>query len=310
MEDIDKTIIELYKSGLSGAKVSKQTGVSATQIRRILKKYGIEARSNKTDDNIEQEIIKQYNNNISSETIAESFGLDPATICRILKRNNIQIKGAEHFNKKYEINEDYFKNIDCESKAYFLGFWCADGYVHSNRDSIRLCLHKQDVDVLEKFKSLVYVSDKELDYDDKYISLYVYSKVMRNDLISHGCVPVKTFKLTLPNIDSSLMNHFFRGFYDGDGCIYISNVNYVTVTLTGYIKFLEEIKLHMRNIDINGNCRTIKHKELVGEFAVCAQKEVKKLLEYLYKDATVYLDRKYQKYLRALEIFDNKHIGF
>jgi intein-encoded DNA endonuclease-like protein len=240
--------------------------------------------------------------------IAKELDLNPTTICRILKRNNINIKGAGYFNRQYEINENFFNTIDNEEKAYFLGFWYADGYVHSNRTSIRLCLHKQDIDVLLKFKSLVFTGNYELTYaeEDKYISLYVYSHIMRDDLIKHGCGPRKTFNITMPNLPEILMPHFFRGLYDGDGCIYISPKNTVTVRLTGYLPFMKEIQQYMQKHDVSGNSRNVKHKELVGEFAIASQQEVDKMLDYLYKDAIIYLDRKYKKYLRAKEIFREK----
>lgn len=98
MNEQEQKVIKLYNSGLSGKKIEKDTGVSATQVRRILKKYNVTARSTKTDDLLEKDIISKYLNNESSEKIAEDLRLNPTTVCRILKRNNIPIYGATHFN--------------------------------------------------------------------------------------------------------------------------------------------------------------------------------------------------------------------
>lgn len=69
---------------------------------------------------------------------------------------------------------------------------------------------------------------------------------------------------------------------------------------------MKEIQQYMQKHDVSGNSRNVKHKELVGEFAIASQQEVDKMLDYLYKDAIIYLDRKYKKYLRAKEIFREK----
>lgn len=38
--------------------------------------------------------------------------------------------------RKYNFNEHYFDNIDCQEKAYWLGFFAADGYNHQSKGYI------------------------------------------------------------------------------------------------------------------------------------------------------------------------------
>ena len=45
---------------------------------------------------------------------------------------------------------------------------------------------------------------------------------MFNDLIKQGCIPNKSLVLTFPNkhqVPENLINHFIRGYFDGDGSI-------------------------------------------------------------------------------------------
>jgi hypothetical protein len=42
---------------------------------------------------------------------------------------------------------------------------------------------------------------------------------MVSDLIKHGCVNNKTFKIKLPNISIDIYPSFIRGYFDGDGYI-------------------------------------------------------------------------------------------
>src|SRR5690554_4042413 len=124
-ENIKEEIIKLYKSGLSIAKVSIKTGVSGTQVRRILKSKNIQARSIRTDFEIENKIYKEYSSGESSEKIAKKYSLDGGTVRRIVKRLGGEIRPAEENKRKYPINHDFFDEINTEEKAYFLGFLTA-----------------------------------------------------------------------------------------------------------------------------------------------------------------------------------------
>lgn len=57
-------------------------------------------------------------------------------------------------NKK-TYNEDYFKNIDNEEKAYFLGLICSDGSITYNENKYRyqisIKLHNKDEYILDEF---------------------------------------------------------------------------------------------------------------------------------------------------------------
>jgi intein-encoded DNA endonuclease-like protein len=307
--NLEPEIINLYKEGLSGKKIQDQTGVSATQVRRILKKNNIQARSNKTEDTIEKDIIEKYNQGLSSEKIAKELDLNPSTVCRILKRNSIDIKGASHFNSKYTINEDFLDNINTEEKAYFLGFMFADGAVHKSENSFKLEVHEQDQDILIKFQNLLFVGENSKIGTDREIYKYfsINSNNLVEKLIENGCGPKKTFNITFPNLPENLIPHFLRGLFDGDGCIYFPyDSNRVIIQLTGYLPFMHEVREYIQKHNINGYSHNVKHKELVGEFIITKQQEVHKMLDYLYKDATIYLDRKYKKYLRAKENFSAK----
>ena len=71
-----------------------------------------------------------------------------------------------NMKRKYDINEDYFNEIDTKEKAYFLGFLYADGYNHKceirkSSSSVNLSLVEQDSYILELLLRQV-SSDKPL----------------------------------------------------------------------------------------------------------------------------------------------------
>lgn len=76
---------------------------------------------------------------------------------------------------------------------------------------------------------------------------------MCNDLISHGCVPNKSLILKPPKIDNELINHFIRGYFDGDGCVsFNSKTKVYAVCILGTKEILEYIILHsgIKNVSI------------------------------------------------------------
>ena len=77
--------------------------------------------------------------------------------------------------RKYNFNEHYFDVIDCQEKAYWLGFFAADGYNHASKGCIEFRLHKQDKEILEKFKSCIEANNPIGLYKQTYCNLSLYS---------------------------------------------------------------------------------------------------------------------------------------
>lgn len=54
--------------------------------------------------------------------------------------------------------------------------------------------------------------------------VHLTSDNMFVDLCKHGCVPNKSLILTFPRtIPDNLIHHFIRGYFDGDGSVFILN---------------------------------------------------------------------------------------
>lgn len=301
----DQEIVNMYLSGLSSRKIADKTMISSTQIRRILDRNNIEKRTLKTDTNIENDIFKRYINGENSEALAKEFKINPSTICRIIKRLGGIIRPPQENKRKYKIEHSYFKTINTETKAYFLGFLMADGCVHQTHNSFKLEVHEQDIDILEKLINVLFLEEKPKIGTDRTIYKYIdiTSKTIKDDLIKYGCVPNKTFKLDhIPEINH--LNHFLRGFFDGDGCIYISPENRITIIFTGYTRFLECINEYLNKNNINTNLSLVK--ENVSELRICKQYDCIQILNLLYKNCTIYLNRKYSLYQKSINILNIK----
>lgn len=132
---------------------------------------------------------------------------------------------------------------------------------------------------------------------------------MAEDLINKGCLLNKTNKLIYPNeqiLDRKFEKDFIRGLIDGDGSLIITNLNNdkhksFELSFTG----TKDICLGILKY-FNKNLKLIqRHPERNNDnfsFTIGGNRQVTNIVEDLYKDASIYLDRKYEKYLKMLEI--------
>lgn len=216
--------------------------------------------------------------------------------------------------KKYCLDDTIFDNIDNEEKAYWLGLLMADGYNHQDKSCVALKLQEEDKGILEKYREFLGTDAPINTYrrttrvsklDRNYCELNICSPKYSDSLARAGCVQGKTYTLEFPNISELLYNHFIRGFFDGDGCISITKRKDRTKNSFQYqLNFVgkESVLLKIQDIICNntGVFRT-KLRNRKNNFAKCiswcGRRVCKKILDYLYKDATIYLERKHNKYL-------------
>jgi len=152
-----------------------------------------------------QDIVLKYKSGLSTKNIGKEFGYSGEFIRQLLINNDISLRKYNEINKKYDVNETLFDNIDCEEKAYFLGLLFSDGNVHSKYNAITLKLNDKDKDILIKLSNMIYGKDILYKSNDNYILKFSNHNI-KNKLIDLGCVPNKTFKLKFPNIDKNLLS--------------------------------------------------------------------------------------------------------
>ena len=219
--------------------------------------------------------------------------------------------------KKYDLDEHIFDTIDTEEKAYWLGFLYADGYNHESKTCISLKLQYNDIEILEKFKNFLktnvpiykWTRTTQVNKIEKdYCEVNICSVYLSQQLAKLGCVQGKTYTLEFPYfLDKNLYNHFLRGYFDGDGCISIKDrlnrrkrngtcMSY-QATITGKYEFIEKCeKIISENTEIPlGKIQRFKNNFAVS-IHYSGKYQVTKLLNYLYKNATIYLQRKYDIY--------------
>lgn len=162
-----KLIISDYQNGESTYDLAQKYQVSAQSISNYLQRNGVlpRHRENILITKNKDEIIRLYLSGISAPKIGKIFNIGSTTIFYNLKNWKVKIrKDKTIIHSKYKINQDFFKIIDKEEKAYFLGWLWSDGSV--NKENVSLSIQEKDKEILEILNKLIY-SDRKLTFVPK-----------------------------------------------------------------------------------------------------------------------------------------------
>jgi hypothetical protein len=239
-------------------------------------------------------IIQLYNENKSLNQIAQIIEVDRATIKSRLLTNNITI--LRH--RKWITNSKYFDSLN-KNSSYWLGFLMADGY--NSGDFIRIDI--MDEGHLEKLRDDIFLKrdapiriKKHSETDKNVYYITIQDKLITNRLEQLGIVRKKSHIATYPDDPNLIDNHFIRGLFDGDGSLSFTlkgNYRKYMFSIVGSENLLKCIKDKITKLGINvgfSKCKSI------FRIYVCGNQQILKLLDWIYKDSDVYLDRKYEKY--------------
>ena len=204
-------------------------------------------------------------------------------------------------------NRNFFNKINSEQSAYFLGFMMADGCVSRNgRFRFGLKNTKDNFNIIKNFlkflkaKNKIHTSHyyKIFKNKKKYfstVSIEITSKNLVEDLIKHGCVPKKSLILRFPKtVPKKFINHFIRGYFDGDGHIGFykdkKNRTSSTFSLAGTKYFLKECQKFFIK---NGLTKTRLYRvRNIYTMNYGGRLNCKYIYGILYKNANLFLKRK------------------
>lgn len=309
---IDKFIEEYTINKLSIKKIAKKYNSSEETISKYLQLAGVKINSKckYTDADI---ILwkKLYLQGISLTQISKEYHTSRDTISKYLTLNGITVINRQNLLR---FDETIFDNIDTEEKAYWLGFIYADGCIYYNikgKYRFEISLKESDYNHLLKFASFLkldplHIKKKKINLNHK--TFFAYRIVLSNEhfpriLNSYGCTPRKSLTLKFPdeNIFKSkdLIRHFIRGYFDGDGCFSyrrVSNTdNYKPfISILGTFEFLQSIMIYITSYTTLINLKTPS----LQTYALNIREQGNlPFMNFIYNDANIYLDRKYNRYL-------------
>lgn len=259
------------------------------------------------------EAIELYKTgNYSLTKLGILFSIDRGKLSTYLKNQGITVENKQN---KCSINEHIFDNIDTEEKAYWLGFLYADGYISYNSNHFELSLQLNDLSHLEKFKNFLSWT-KKIATDTYRCRCCLANKHLHKTLNDLGCTPRKSLTLQFPTenqVPRELIRHFMRGYFDGDGCIrfinknYKLNLPYTIFEVLGTKEFLDKFN-ELLPISTISRKKDKRHLNNTVQLNFCGEKAIKNF-DFLYENSTIYLERKYNKYLIGKNAFlEWKHL--
>lgn len=248
----------------------------------------------------------------SMQKIADKASVSIDSVCKYMKLYGIPYD--KHYTGTYTCNDVFF-DLDTPESFYVAGFIAADGSLQKRQYSkiLKVCLSNADLPHLEKIKTALKSDHPIKEYDvkpgkliktsHKCVEIQIANNKIYDSLYKFNIVPNKTFTYTMPEwlANHTLVNHFMRGYFDGDGCITLCGlgegrtVRQLSFGILGTKKFLEDYRaileqkcgLNRNKIVAKGNVFSLSYSgnTIVGE-----------IHDFLYKNATIWLDRKREKF--------------
>lgn len=209
--------------------------------------------------------------------------------------------------------------------AYVLGFFAADGTMaRNNRGAHFIEFHITDKSILDNIKKVMnsdHKISKRVSKNSKHKTMYrlqIGSKEMFEDLLRLGFMPQKTKVLAFPDIPMKYLNHFIRGYFDGDGCVYFKkhkfsdrkNLKWVFTSrfTCGNKKFLDQMKSVLSDKDVIKGGFTQKKRG--GWDFVLSRRDSVALFHFMYnnRETSLFLERKFKLFKKAIETLYDKQL--
>ena len=215
----------------------------------------------------------------------------------------------------YKVDENFFKCINTEEKAYILGFICADGHIEKDRLNITVSI--KDRDILEKIRYAMHSNHpiKEVQRTNPYkktnrenlilSELMIGSVELVKPLFNMGLTTNKTYTLNgdiLKYIPKYLIRDFLRGYFDGDGNVffgrrYSSGYKY-NVNICGNEDFL------LKSFQVYFPSNNKLYKDLYSRqcyvWKISQKDKVRDFMYYLYYNSSIFLQRKYNEFRKIM----------
>ena len=256
----------------------------------------------KFDVNQEQVIAEMYKRGFSMNDLSHFYGLNSSSFCKLLERNGVESRTWEE--TKF-INKNYFDEIDTPEKAYILGFIYSDGCIATHYKDGEFDRYEVIIDQLNEEDILLKAILREIKPNGKLIKsghedtsrIAICQSDLCKKLIEYGVTPKKgksaNPEIIFEKIPKEFYKDFIRGVFEGDGCLclqkdkeneeHIKDARWSIAgtkdTCEGIQKILmEELELNKTKIGTNGDSFSLNYGGKI---------QVKKIIEYLYKDVNI-----------------------
>jgi len=298
IDDYKDKILPLYDKGLSCYGIARQVGLNKSTCERYCRKLGLDFSANSKNRDVPvktqiDQIIKDYENGLGCTRLSKKYNTTETTINKLLRTNGYKAR----YLHTYSIPKKFFDQIDTEEKSYILGIFTADGHNAKNCTFQIQLVDKQivhDIKIAMGYTGPIYERISGKPNRKPTYTLNIYSRRICQRLSELGCPNCKTFITKMPDetdLPKSLVVHYIRGLLDGDGSFHTCGKNLVC-TMAGTIDILTSIQMFLKE-EIGIDSKIYYHNNKTYILRVHKRKDLSKFVTWLYKDATIYLHRKY-----------------
>ena len=199
-------------------------------------------------------------------------------------------------NGKKFLDNKVFDSPLNEESAYWVGLLLADGHMWKDNTGIELGL--KDKEHIEKFRTFLksehVIEEKTTNQNSELYRITIQDEYLCKRLSELGIKNRKTYNLEISEEleNPEIARHFIRGFIDGDGTLQKSYIGITSFSVEN-LKLIENYinkyyqEPHKFYYQLSEN-----HAPDLRLYA-----NRKQFSEWLYTESTIYLDRKYKKYL-------------
>lgn len=325
-EEIKDQIVEKYQQGLSQSAVAKIFDISQSSVYNVLKERNIKIEKRKYknkfrySDEKEAEILKLYESGKTQKEIGIIYNTSNTAIRRVLIRNGVTPRGIRKTLRLCKNNP--FKRND-EFSEYFLGLLITDGCIarkSGKYESYEICLSLTECDghIIEQFRDWASPKAKVSKVLQKLNNSYMYSISITNEemvewLRRKGNFYRKSYeaKLYYP-----LNWNILRGIVDGDGGFHVTNQTDKSYGLNMFVcglslTLMKQVQQFLVKNGIRASLRTTEpdkwHKNGLYYVEVRYYEDVIKVGLNMYSNASIFIKRKYERWLAFYESRKNKY---
>lgn len=308
MQKVIKLLSENPEMTLNQVIKELDLGINRSTLSRKLRRMNFTEHSKKapniskiySDEDIKEFYNELIENGKSLTEFCDENSISLSTLSLRMKELNLPYTSKQ----VKSLNHDYF-DVLTNNNVYWLGFMLADGYVSNEDNSIELGL--KDRDHIEKFKESLdskHAITEKLDerWDTKLYKIKFHSAKIKERFAQLGIEPLKTYKpYIIPEeiVNSGMLTDFIRGFFDGDG--HISESNDGVLQQVGFTSYDKTILLELKDIisrELDIEFKIYNRDDGNYQLSNYKNGDKEKFLNWLYKDSELYLNRKFERYLK------------
>lgn len=311
----EQLIIKNYCEKLmTTTEIQKKFQISPNTIYKILQNNNITHKGNHLPEYEQRKICELYQSGQSIKDIMKNMGLGRSSVLKYLKKFKINVINKGVFERKYSINENIFTSIDSHEKAQFLGLIYADGSLSKKNKNISLRLREDDIDYLNQWNTEFLKTERPISFVQResmispiskkeYKTLFrmaildISCKKIYDDAITLGLKPNKSKEnLGMPEIKEQFKLSFILGLFEGDGCVTFGQKSRC-FQIACQEKMAFDVQKYLKSIGIFS---IVYKRSSIYILQVARWEDLQKLYSLLYKDATIFLKRKKEKFEQLL----------